>query len=91
MTLFHIECGPNFTSKLEGMFRDMEISREMMSSFREVSAMGWRTIFPYSVILYMQTRHDTVSGNIELSVNVLTMGYWPPYTPMEVIVPLEVC
>ncbi len=30
------ECGPNFTSKLEGMFRDMEISRETMSSFKEV-------------------------------------------------------
>ena len=31
-----------------------------------------------------------VSGNIELSVNVLTMGYWPTYTPMEVIVPQDV-
>lgn len=36
--LFSAECGPNFTSKLEGMFRDMEISREMMSSFKEVSS-----------------------------------------------------
>ena len=33
---FFSECGPNFTSKLEGMFRDMEISRETMSSFKEV-------------------------------------------------------
>ena len=32
-----IECGPNFTSKLEGMFKDMELSREMMNSFKEVS------------------------------------------------------
>ena len=30
------ECGANFTSKLEGMFKDMELSREMMISFREV-------------------------------------------------------
>lgn len=63
------ECGPNFTSKLEGMFRDMEISREMMSSFKE-------------------TRHNTMSsGTIDLSVNVLTMIYWPPYTPVEVTLP----
>ena len=31
-----------------------------------------------------------MQGSIELSVNVLTMGYWPPYTPMEVILPPEV-
>ena len=31
------ECGANFTSKLEGMFKDMELSREMMVSFKEVS------------------------------------------------------
>ena len=31
------ECGANFTSKLEGMFKDMELSREMMVSFEEVS------------------------------------------------------
>ena len=36
-SLFVSECGANFTSKLEGMFKDMELSREMMGSFREVS------------------------------------------------------
>lgn len=30
------ECGPNFTSKLEGMFKDIELSREMMTSFKQV-------------------------------------------------------
>lgn len=33
-----LECGPNFTSKLEGMFKDMELSREMLNSFKEVCA-----------------------------------------------------
>lgn len=28
--------------------------------------------------------------NIELMVNVLTMGYWPTYAPMEVNLPEEV-
>lgn len=64
------ECGSNFTSKLEGMFRDMEISREMMSSFKE-------------------TRRETALGAIDLNVNVLTMIYWPPYTPVEVILPVQ--
>ena len=34
--LYCTECGPNFTSKLEGMFKDMELSREMMVNYREV-------------------------------------------------------
>jgi cullin-4 len=37
ISFFVSECGANFTSKLEGMFKDMELSREMMGSFREVS------------------------------------------------------
>ena len=37
----------------------------------------------------VQVRHK-VSGNIDLNVNVLTLGYWPPYTPMEVTLPQEV-
>ena len=36
ITSHDTECGPNFTSKLEGMFKDMELSREMMISFKEV-------------------------------------------------------
>jgi len=34
---------------------------------------------------YVQT-----SVNIELMVNVLTMGYWPTYTPMDVSLPEDV-
>ena len=29
-------------------------------------------------------------GNIELTVNILTMGYWPTYTPQDVNLPEEV-
>lgn len=27
------------------------------------------------------------TGNVELTVNILTMGYWPTYTPMEINMP----
>lgn len=37
---------------------------------------------------YMQNQN--VPGNIELTVNILTMGYWPTYVPMEVHLPAEV-
>lgn len=34
---------------------------------------------------------QNIPGNIELTVNILTMGYWPTYVPMEVHLPPEVC
>lgn len=33
---------------------------------------------------------QNIPGNIELTVNILTMGYWPTYVPMEVHLPPEV-
>ncbi|TPX68598.1 hypothetical protein SpCBS45565_g03028 [Spizellomyces sp. 'palustris'] len=65
------ECGPNFTSKLEGMFKDVEISRDYMTSFRE------------------SPRYTNQLGAIELSVNVLTQGYWPTYPPININLPDE--
>ncbi|KAL7979496.1 hypothetical protein Chor_004654 [Crotalus horridus] len=68
---FIYECGAAFTSKLEGMFKDMELSKDIMIQFKQ----------------YMQNQN--VPGNIELTVNILTMGYWPTYVPMEVHLPSE--
>ncbi len=31
------ECGGGFTSKLEGMFKDMELSKDIMLAFKQVS------------------------------------------------------
>lgn len=30
------ECGAAFTSKLEGMFKDMELSKDVMVQFKQV-------------------------------------------------------
>uniref|UniRef100_A0A8C4Q0Q2 Cullin 4B n=1 Tax=Eptatretus burgeri TaxID=7764 RepID=A0A8C4Q0Q2_EPTBU len=65
------ECGGAFTSKLEGMFKDMELSKDIMIHFKQ----------------YVQNQSEPCS--IELTVNILTMGYWPTYTPMEVHLPSE--
>ncbi|EPY86938.1 cullin-4A [Camelus ferus] len=63
------ECGAAFTSKLEGMFKDMELSKDIMVHFKQASR-------------YMQNQSEP--GSMELTVNILTMGYWPTYTPMDV-------
>ncbi|KAM0054747.1 putative cullin protein, neddylation [Helianthus debilis subsp. tardiflorus] len=66
------ECGSQFTNKLEGMFKDIELSKEINESFKQSS----------------QARSKLPSG-IELSVHVLTTGYWPTYPPMDVRLPHE--
>lgn len=62
------ECGSAFTSKLEGMFKDMELSKDIMTSFK-------------------QSNQKDVG--IDLHVSILTMGFWPTYTPMDVHIPVE--
>lgn len=64
------ECGGGFTSKLEGMFKDMELSKDMNISFKQHMA-----------------NVDIEYTKIDLTVHILTMGYWPTYPLMEVTMP----
>lgn len=64
------ECGGGFTSKLEGMFKDMELSKDMNISFKQHMANA-----------------DVEYTKIDLTVHILTMGYWPTYPLMEVTMP----
>ncbi|KAJ1565317.1 Cullin-3, partial [Nowakowskiella sp. JEL0078] len=60
-----IECGYQFTHKLEGMFNDMRISTETMQEYRN-------SLSTSSTVL--------ASNNIpipDLNVNVLTSTFWP--------------
>ena len=62
-----VECGAGFTSKLEGMFKDVALSKELLSSFRasaEAAAARKRGALP---------------ANLDVSVSVLTAGFWPTY------------
>jgi len=56
------ECGHQFTSRLEGMFRDMDLSKTTMKNYRDHEA---------------KTRGSSVEAGPELSVTVLTTGFWP--------------
>lgn len=66
------ECGGGFTSKLEGMFKDMELSKDINIAFKQHCANSEREII-----------------SIDLTVNILTMGYWPNYPLMEVTMPTQ--
>lgn len=64
------ECGGGFTSKLEGMFKDMELSRDINIAFKQYVA-----------------NMDREITSMDLTVNILTMGYWPTYPLTEVTMP----
>ena len=56
-----LEIGNAFTTKLEGMFKDMTMSEDLTS--------GYRT--------HIQNLGDMDRKQIDLGVNVLTTNYWP--------------
>ena len=56
------------------MFKDVELSRDVMAAFRSSP----------------QAKAASSSSDIELSVHVLTQGYWPTYPPAEVTLPSEI-
>lgn len=61
------ECGYQFTSKLEGMFKDMSISKDLMELYRKVA-------------LPTTGAAGTPGADFQapaLSVQVLTSGFWP--------------
>jgi cullin 3 len=57
------ECGYQFTSKLEGMFNDMRISKDMRDA--------------YNVHKRISTNLEGGRKGVDLEVDVLTNGYWP--------------
>ncbi|ALC39739.1 Cul-4 [Drosophila busckii] len=57
------ECGCQFTSKLEGMFKDMSVSNTIMDEFKG----------------YVNNNNLSLSG-VELTVRILTTGFWPTQT-----------
>ena len=56
------EMGNHFTSKFEGMFKDMELSKDLSSNYRD----------------HIRGLGDVDTENIELGIHVLTSNNWPP-------------
>lgn len=83
------ECGYQYTSKLEGMFNDVRISKDIMVGYkahvkeirdgREAADAGGDGKETDKVIeLAPSSSSSTLANNeVELDVDVLTTGYWP--------------
>jgi cullin-4 len=67
VTLLKTECGAGYTSKMEGMFADVELSRETMNRYKQQQAPPPATASPNQ------------ASSVDMEVQVLTTGYWPVY------------
>jgi cullin 1 len=71
LTKLKLRCGAQFTSKLEGMVTDMNLSSDMQTAFVE------------------HLREKEVQLETDLSVQVLTTGFWPTYKSDDLNLPAE--
>ena len=69
------ECGYNFTAKLEGMFKDIFVSRTTNEAFKPFVAAS--------------DEHKQGLRGMDLTVKVLTSGYWPTSSNPSAHLPLE--
>lgn len=68
------ECGSNFTSKLEGMFQDIEMSRDIMQDYQQFCASKASPSSSSSLL-----EPETV-------IQILTTGYWPSFMSTDKVV-----
>lgn len=81
VSLLKAECGYQFTSKLEGMFNDMRISRDLQDSYKS----------------FKRNQEARQSGEntgnfkpVDIEVDVLTNGYWPSQNVPACTLPPEI-
>jgi cullin 3 len=85
------ECGYQFTSKLEGMFKDISISKDLMELYRKFMASA------NHIAIKAEFGHAASDGHVDpsnlmaspLSVQVLTSGFWPTEPVQMCLLPPE--
>lgn len=75
LTRLKTECGSGFTQNLEQMFKDVELAREEMQSYKQ----------------RLEDRDGYTKGKrVELNVNILSSAAWPTYPDIPVVIPADV-
>lgn len=68
------ECGAQYISKLEGMFKDIDLSKDLTVKFGESLT---------------EQPLPQISTKVDIGIHVLTTSYWPTFTPAELNLPGE--
>lgn len=74
LEMLKAQCGAQFTSKLEGMLKDLTMSREHQQNFKE----------------FINQLTGPEKLRIECEVQVLTTGYWPSHPIIDITLPTEI-
>ncbi|KAJ8546607.1 hypothetical protein K7X08_034117 [Anisodus acutangulus] len=80
------ECGSQFTNKLEGMFKALTDAKDTCPELLKDIELSKEINESFKQSSQARTKLPT---GIEMSVHVLTMGYWPTYSPTDVRLPHE--
>ena len=88
MVCVQAECGHQFTSRLEGMFKDMELSKSLMKGYKEHEAVNTTGALPrFLRACFAKLQKAAVASSVELNVTVLTTGFWPVPTVPDCTLP----
>jgi cullin 3 len=82
VSLLKAECGYQFTSKLEGMFNDMRISKETAEKYRSHK----KSVNNSSTSSDLRDEENGGKA-VDVEVSVLTTGYWPSQNVEPCILP----
>lgn len=69
-----MRCGPQYTSKMEGMMNDLSLASELQKKFE-----SWRAGEGAS--------KSSSIGMLEFSTTTLTQGWWPSFKDIKLVVP----
>ena len=73
-----VECGYQFTQKLEGMFNDMKLSAETMEGYREAISRSDTVSSRICSGLLLSTDYTICQPpDVDITVTVMTSTFWP--------------
>ncbi|KAK9927643.1 hypothetical protein M0R45_024819 [Rubus argutus] len=73
LTQMKQQCGASFTSKMEGMVTDLTLSEDIQTRFQE----------------FLLNNPNVNHPGMDLTVTVLTTGFWPSYKSFDFNIPAE--
>ncbi|VEU33363.1 unnamed protein product [Pseudo-nitzschia multistriata] len=74
VSLLKAECGAGYTSKMEGMFQDMDWSRETMNRYKQAQYQHEK-----NQAFASASAPGGGESKVEMDMQVLTTGFWPVY------------
>lgn len=95
-----VECGSNYTAKLDGMFTDIELSKLCQSNFQQYLGEIVASLNNDPQLIEKDTKIIQINENDQIvlnsqiisnsmSIKVLTTGFWPTTTSSNVYLPPE--